>query len=56
LGDLFCVCKGIYFDKGVIRSVDETEIPVLQVGGFLEERTLNDFDCVAIEVEDFETL
>ena len=26
------------------------------MGGFLEERTLNDFDCVAIEVEDLETL
>jgi len=24
LGDLFCVCKGVYFDEGVIWGIDKT--------------------------------
>ena len=55
LGDLFCVCKSVYFDKGVIWSIDKAEIPVLQMSGLLEEGTLNHFDRIAVEVEDLET-
>ena len=54
LGDGLFVGKGVDFEEGVVGGIDETEIPVLQIPFVLYDGTVNDFYCIAVEVEDFE--
>ena len=55
LGYGLFVGEGVYFEESVVRGIDESQIPVLQVAFVLNHGTVNDLYCVAVEVENFKS-